>query len=97
MSDERVPKQIPLDCEFIADDSSAVLKPVIHELALVAKLDQRAVNVQRKPLDRNAPELALPEIAHLPAAAGRRERGECTASPVRSDGPVRRKKKCRAQ
>src|SRR5580692_8376256 len=69
MPGERVPEQIPLDCEFIVNDSSALLKPVIHELALVAKLDQRAVDPQRNSLDRNARELALAEIAHLPAAA----------------------------
>src|ERR1700721_143781 len=63
---ERGPKQVPLDSEFIVDYSSALLKPVIHELALVAKFDQRAVDAQRNSLDRNAPELALPELAHLP-------------------------------
>src|SRR5579872_3419530 len=62
MAGERVPEQIPLDCEFIVDDSSALLKPVIHELALVAKLDQRAVDTQRAPLDRNARKLTLAEI-----------------------------------
>src|ERR1700733_11948327 len=81
VSGERVPKQIPLDCEFIVDYSSALLKPVIHELALVAKLDQGAVDAQRNPLDRNARELAQAKIAHLPAAArqARARRMHCLA------------------
>jgi len=47
MPGERVSKQIPLDCEFIVYGSCALLKPVIHDVALVAKLGQRAAGSQR--------------------------------------------------
>ena len=83
MSGERVPKQIPLDCEFIGDDLSALLKSVIHEATMVAKLEQRAVDAQRKPLDRSAASSRCPKSSLCRPPPGRHERGECTASPLR--------------
>jgi hypothetical protein len=51
-------------------DPAALLKPVVHQLPLVAELDQRAIDPQRLARRCARRQCSLIELAQLPAAAG---------------------------
>ncbi len=69
MPRQGIPEQVPLHYEFIGDDATALLKPVIDQLPLVTQLDQHAVDLQRATTHRDLRQLTLREVAHLPAPA----------------------------
>src|SRR3569833_540441 len=43
VASERIPEQIPLHQIFVGDDAAALLKPVVHQLASLALLNQHAI------------------------------------------------------
>src|SRR5258708_23790743 len=69
MPRDGVPEQIPLHGKLVGNDAAALLKPVVHALALVREFDERAVDPERLAVDLDGRYLALIEIAQLPTAA----------------------------
>src|SRR3984893_11742103 len=70
MQPQCIPKQIPFHREFVGDDTAALLKPVVDQLALITEFDQRPVDAQLLPVDSHPGYAALTELPQLPTAAG---------------------------
>ena len=80
-----IPEQVPLHGELVGDHASALLEPIVNELALVAERDQRAVDAQRLARDPGPSSVRWPKSSICHPPPGRQERGECTASPLRCE------------